>query len=304
MAETSSTSSINRAWARALRSITASPRARSSPETPWRRRMPTQPSTALSGVRSSWASTARNSSFARLAASAASRAASSGRRPVTASGERSVGVARRPERVPRALDQREIDCTRPHLVGGRRRLDAVLETVAQPPQALGVVGDAVMASNDASHRSGPAAHRGGDVDTRDLRRLVEHDDVDAAALAASQGGHVGQDLHVEVGGERLLKRAAKRRGGTDHERDGPMCRPGRRAPLGGAGSSSDDPAECRLAASARPRVGPGGVAEFGRRRDASRPTTSPYPTRFSSARPEPVAPHAHQQRPAGGTGRG
>ena len=156
----------------------------------------------------------------------------------------------------------------------------------QSAQALGVVGGVGDGEQRRVAQLGTAAHRGGNVDTRGLRRLVEHDDLDAAALAASQRGHVGQHFDVEVGGKRLLKRAAKRRGGTDHERDGPMCRPGTPRPTWMARARpptilrNADSQPVLVLVSVR-----GGAAEVrGRRRDASRPTTSPYPTRFSSAR--------------------
>ena len=61
----------------ALRSMVARPSARWASTVRVRRRITAQPTIALSGVRSSWDSVARNSSFSRLACSASSRAARS-----------------------------------------------------------------------------------------------------------------------------------------------------------------------------------------------------------------------------------
>ena len=61
-------------WARALRSITSRARAAVSSSSWAVRSVTAQPSTALSGVRSSCDSMARKSSFIRLADSASSRA--------------------------------------------------------------------------------------------------------------------------------------------------------------------------------------------------------------------------------------
>ena len=77
MRETSSTSPISLAWAWALRSMISRTCGRRSADTGAWRSIETQPRTALSGVRSSCESVARNSSFRRLARSASSRAACS-----------------------------------------------------------------------------------------------------------------------------------------------------------------------------------------------------------------------------------
>ena len=68
---------MSRACATALRSITSRPRASASGAAVPLRSMRAQPKTALSGVRSSCDSVARNSSFSRFAASAWARAARS-----------------------------------------------------------------------------------------------------------------------------------------------------------------------------------------------------------------------------------
>ncbi len=73
--ETSSTSSTSFAWTRAFRSITTSPWSISFEEVRPRNNT-AQPRMALNGVRSSCETTAKNSSLARLAASASARAAS------------------------------------------------------------------------------------------------------------------------------------------------------------------------------------------------------------------------------------
>ena len=64
-------------WALAFRTIASSPRAAVASSIPPDFRMFAHPYTALSGVRSSWDNTARNSSLARLAASASARASCS-----------------------------------------------------------------------------------------------------------------------------------------------------------------------------------------------------------------------------------
>ena len=74
MREMSSRSSMIWAWAWEFRSMAASPSARSSASTLPERRILAQPTMALSGVRSSCDSVARNSSFMRLAASASALA--------------------------------------------------------------------------------------------------------------------------------------------------------------------------------------------------------------------------------------
>ena len=74
MRDTSRMSSISSACARALRSMVSSAFCSFSGGSVRDRNMRVQPTIALSGVRSSCDSVARNSSFARLAASAASRA--------------------------------------------------------------------------------------------------------------------------------------------------------------------------------------------------------------------------------------
>ena len=79
MRETSSRSSMSWATDLALRSIVSSARSRRSGSRSPRRSHQVHPTSALSGVRSSWDSVARNSSLARLAVSAVARAACSSR---------------------------------------------------------------------------------------------------------------------------------------------------------------------------------------------------------------------------------
>ena len=85
-------SSMSCTCAFALRMMTSSARVTASPRSSPVRSMRAQPYTAFSGVRSSWESTARNSSFARLAASAAARArCSSVEQPRVVDGDGELG---------------------------------------------------------------------------------------------------------------------------------------------------------------------------------------------------------------------
>ena len=103
---------MRRVWAWTLRSMTSSPRSRVGSSTFSLRRMRVQPRIAVSGVRSSWDSVARNSSLARFATSASARAPSAWRYSSALSMARASACSR--ARIwPRVMENRSSATARP-----------------------------------------------------------------------------------------------------------------------------------------------------------------------------------------------